>query len=371
MNALIFSVSIGNGHDQVADNLKNAIMAIDSNNKVKIINILKFISPILDKVILESYLNILRFYPKAWGKIYEKTNTSDPAIDINDVTNRLLTGKLRNTIYNFFPDVILCTHSFPASIIANLKNKNKINYPIITIITDYNIHSSWINEGTDYYVIPHESLAYNMEEYSIPKEKILAFGIPIKEAFSYELNKHEIIEKLNLFNKRTILVMGGGLGLGEINSIVKELDSKFDNIQIIAVAGKNTRLENKLKKYKSKNKLIVFGFVSNMNELLEVSDCVISKPGGVSTAEILAKKKPLIIFAPLPGQESENTEFLLNFGVAVTTPEVKKIPLMIKQIFNFDARLQSIKDLSNLLQKPYSAIDTANFLYKNFNSNKE
>lgn len=366
MNILIFSVSIGNGHDQVAHTIRNGFLMDNPNNKVKIINTISLISPLLDKVILDSYLNILKFYPKAWGKIYEKTNKLDPIIDINDITNKITSNRFKKPTLNFEPDIIFCTHSFPASIITNLKEKKIINCPLITIITDFNIHSTYINDYTDFYVIHHESLLYNMEAYGVQKEKVLPFGIPIKMDFSMQLSGEQILNSLGLQNKRTILVMGGGLGLGAINGIVNELDKKLENIQIIAIAGRNEKLEAKLKNLHTVNDLRVYGFINNVHELMEISDCVISKPGGVTCAEILAKQKPLIIFSPLPGQESDNAEFLLNYGVAVTASGITKIPPLVNQMLNFEVKIKSMKKISSYLKKPNATLDLISFVTKTF-----
>ncbi|MDF2840042.1 MAG: Monogalactosyldiacylglycerol synthase [Clostridia bacterium] len=367
MNILIFSVSIGNGHDQVAHTLSNEFMRCDSKNKVKIINTIKFISPILDKVILDSYLNILKFYPRAWGKLYEKTNKLDPIIDINDITNRLMTSKLHKSINSFVPDAIICTHSFPSSIISNLKQKKIPETPLITVITDYNIHTSYVNDHTDYYVIPHENLSYVMEHYGVSRNKILPFGIPIRREFEQHVSLTDVQQKYQLDQKKTVLVMGGGLGLGEIYNIVLELDNNLEDAQIIAIAGRNNRLEQKLKSMATKNKLVVLGFVSNIHELMEAADCIVTKPGGVTTAEVLCKQKPLVIFSPLPGQEYENAEFLLNSGVAVATSDVKKIPILINQMLNFDIRMKSIKEITGYLKKPNAAAETVQFILDKYN----
>ncbi|MEA4849345.1 MAG: glycosyltransferase [Clostridiaceae bacterium] len=371
MNVLIFSVSIGNGHDQVAHTLRNEIIHQDNTSRVKIINTISYISPILDKVILDSYLNILKFYPKAWGKIYETTNKLDPIIDVNDIANRLMSSKFRKTTVNFDPDIIICTHSFPAAIISSLKQKKRISSPLVTIITDFNIHSSYINDYTDYYVIPHEYLTYVMESFGVEKEKVLPFGIPIRKEFSESYKREELLAKLGFEDKKSILVMGGGLGLGSINNIVKTIDSYMEDIQIIAIAGRNNRLEAKLKDLSTKNKLAVYGFVNNIYEIMDLSDCIITKPGGVSVSEVLSREKPLVVFSPLPGQEHENVEFLLNSGAAVTVSDVEKIPVLINQIFGSKIRMKCFKELSGLLKKPHSTYDTVRFLMEKYGRSKQ
>jgi len=315
-------------------------------------------------------MNILKFYPKAWGKLYEKTNRLDPIIDVNDIANRLMTSKLRKTTVNFDPDIIICTHSFPAAIISSLKQKKRIDCPLITIVTDFNIHSSYINDKTDYYVIPHEDLTYVMENFGVSEEKVLPLGIPIKREFAEVHTREELLGKLGFENKKSILVMGGGLGLGEINNIVKAIDNYMNDIQIIAIAGRNNRLESKLKSLSTKNKLVVYGFVNNIHELMELSDCIITKPGGVSAAEILSREKPLVIFSPLPGQEYENAEFLLNSGASVATSDVRKIPVLIDQIFSSEIRMKCFREMAGILKKPHSTYNIVHFLEDKYGSDK-
>ena len=370
MNVLIFSVSIGNGHDQVAHTMRNEFIRQNNSSRVKIINTISYISPILDKVILDGYMNILKFYPKAWGKLYEKTNRLDPIIDVNDIANRLMTSKLRKTTVNFDPDIIICTHSFPSAINSSLKQKKRIDCPLITIVTDFNIHSSYINDKTDYYVIPHEDLTYVMENFGVSEEKVLPLGIPIKREFAEVHTREELLGKLGFENKKSILVMGGGLGLGEINNIVKAIDNYMNDIQIIAIAGRNNRLESKLKSLSTKNKLVVYGFVNNIHELMELSDCIITKPGGVSAAEILSREKPLVIFSPLPGQEYENAEFLLNSGASVATSDVRKIPVLIDQIFSSEIRMKCFREMAGILKKPHSTYNIVHFLEDKYGSDK-
>ena len=201
-----------------------------------------------------------------------------------------------------------------------------------------------------------------MEDYGVNKEKILPFGIPIRKDFGEVLDREELLSKLGFENKKIILVMGGGLGLGKIYNIVKAIDGYMENVQIIAIAGRNDRLESTLKNLSTRNRLYVYGFVNNMHELMEMSDCIITKPGGVSTSEILSKEKPLVIFSPLPGQEYENVEFLLNSGAAVTTSDVKKIPILIDQMFSSEVRMKCRKQLVGLLKKPHSAYNIVQFL---------
>ena len=367
MNILIFSVSIGNGHDQVAHTISQEFLDKIPNCRVKVKNTLKLLNPFLDKVLLESYLNIIRFYPKAWGALYDRSNIKDSLIDINDISNTLFKGKLKKEINEFNPSVIICTHAFPSAIMANLKSKGKLNIPIVTVVTDFNVHISYLNEYVDFFVLASEYLSDDLIEFGIKPEKILPFGIPIRKEFSDKLDKDEIRKRLKLSDKKTLLIMGGGLGLGQISKAVTKTDAILDDIQIIAIAGKNPKLEKKLRDLKLKNDFKVYGFVRNIYELMEISDCVITKPGGITSAEILAKKKPLIIFSPLPGHEFENTEFLMNSGTALTTDNISRIPILVKQLFKSKNRLHCIEKMAEEMAKPNATVELVDYLIKLYN----
>jgi len=367
MNVLIFSVSIGNGHDQVAHTLSQEFLQKVPSCRVKVKNTLKLLNPLLDKVLLESYMNIIRFYPKAWGALYDRSNSKESLIDINDISSTLFKGRLKKEIDEFKPSVIICTHPFPSAIMANLKSKGKITTPIVTIVTDYNVHISYLNENVDHFVIASEYLSNELIEFGIAPTRILPFGIPIRKEFSMKCDGDEIRQRLKLSSKKTILVMGGGLGLGEISKVVTKTDAMLEDIQIIAVAGKNPKLEKKLRALKLKNDFKVYGFASNIHELMEISDCVISKPGGITSAEILAKKKPLIIFSPLPGQEFENTEFLMNSGTALNTDNLNRIPILVKQLFTSKKRLNCIQEMAEEVARPNAANEVVDYLVKLYN----
>ncbi len=354
MNILLFSVSIGHGHDQVAHTISQEFLSSVPNCRVKVKNTLKMLNPILDKVLLESYMNIIKFYPKAWGALYDRTNTKESFIDINDISSTLFKGKLKKEIESFKPSVIICTHPFPTAIMASLKSKNKIDIPIVSVITDFNVHISYLNDFVDHYIIASENLKYDLIEYGIKEDRILPLGIPIRSIFNLPIDRQEVCDRLGLINKRTILVMGGGLGLGQISKVVLKMDEILENIQIIAVAGRNAKLEKTLKNLNLKNDFKVYGFVNNIHELMEISDCIISKPGGVTSAEILAKQKPLIIFSPLPGHEFENTEFLMNSGTALSTENIDKIPHLVKQLLNSEKRVLCIKEMAIEIAKPFA-----------------
>lgn len=353
MKALIFSVSIGAGHDSVANSIGQTIYKQAPESEVLIVDTFKYINSVLNKVVVESYMETIRFTPKVWGYLYDQAEDGERLIDLGQILSKLLSPKLDQLLKSFNPDILICSHAFPAGMLATLKKKKKIP-PIVTVITDYTVHSFWIHPEIDGFYIPSADLAYPLLQAGISSDRIKPMGIPIREQFEEKISQKQVRENLGLKDETTVLVMGGGLGLGKIEEIVKLL-LENSNFQIITITGKNERLKENLEKLGYNHRLMVLGFVDNIAEVMTASDMIISKPGGVTTAEILAVGIPLIIFAPLPGQEDRNTDYLLNKGVAIKIRKIEHIIPEILSLSHNKLKLRQIQEMAKLIGKPYAS----------------
>jgi hypothetical protein len=152
MNVLFLAVSAGGGHLKASEVIKNYIQSNCSNSQTYIVDVYKYVSPIIDKLVIGSYLKTLKNSPKLWGKIYELAEKGDNVGDLSNTLNKIFSFKIKRLVKSFKPDVIVCTHPFPLQMACNLKKNGKIDIPIINIITDYATHSLWINEYVDAYI---------------------------------------------------------------------------------------------------------------------------------------------------------------------------------------------------------------------------
>ena len=164
--------------------------------------------------------------------------------------------------------------------------------------------------------------------YGISKEKITITGIPIMPHFfkSYSDEELNILKnKWNVNNNLTkILLMAGGAGVGNLDIIAKTILEKNNKVQLIALAGKNEETYNNLLKAQEiyHNKLISLKFTNEVHELMQISDLVLTKPGGLSTSECIAMKKVMLLVNPIPGQEEHNAEYLESLGIAKLSSNV-------------------------------------------------
>lgn len=324
MKILILNVAIGNGHLQTSKTIRHYCEQLDKEMDIVEVDYLKLVNPFVDKVVVKSYLRTLKIAPKLYGELYEGSK-KDYLKNTVGIINKVGKQKMLELLAEVNPDCIVCTHPFPLETIARIKRKRGLTIPSIGVITDYGIHPKWIYEETDAYVVPNKDFISFMKSQNVESDKIYPYGIPIMEDFFCENNEKEI-ELRNEYGicqtKPTILLMGGGLGLGNIKETVSDILKKNLDLQLVVCCGNNSKLLIDLKKMSSKydgnTKLIVIGYSSEINVWMSISDVLITKPGGITMTEAMHKKLPMIIMSPIPGQELENEEYLVNSGLALT-----------------------------------------------------
>ncbi|HDM08771.1 MAG TPA: glycosyltransferase [Candidatus Omnitrophica bacterium] len=335
---LLFYITHHSGHHKAAISIQRAINIVNPHSHIQCIDAFNYTNPVMNRIAHKTYMQVIRRRPEVWEYLYDNPNIVLKTQRLKALIHKYNSRKLINLIKDVSPHVIICTQAFPCGMVADLKKYQGLQIPLIGVVTDYVTHSFWFYDTVDMYVVPDESSRDKMINNGISEDRIKILGIPVKPEFNDFLEKTQIIRKLNLDSTiPTILVMGGGRGLGNIKQIVHLLYKIDIPFQMIVLAGVNKSLFNylkrKQKKWSKRKKILVYGYVDNVHELMTVSDILISKPGGITTAEALAKGLPMVIFNPLPGQERSNTEFLLKIGAAIKCEHLSDLPILIKDLF--------------------------------------
>lgn len=316
MKVLILSVTAGQGHHNCGAALRDTLISMGA--ECLMIDTLDQINSILKGSVEHGYLALIEYLPKAYGAGYrlaEKRNKSSSNHSPIQVTNKLLAKKIEDFILDYDPDAIVCTHSFPAQFITKIKGLRAKTYGIIT---DFTVHPFWDESNLDYYVTPSERLGYQLSKKGIPQDKMLPFGIPINIKFNKKLDKSEARKILGIEDKPTIFFISGSMGFGNMPRQIKTLKTLDMDFQVIAVSGRNEKMKKRIDNIAAKfpKKIYSYGFVDNIDVIMDASDFMVTKPGGLTVSEGLAKGLPLILVNPIPGQENRNVEFLLNNGLA-------------------------------------------------------
>lgn len=358
-------ISDVSGHRHAAIAIEKAIKVLDPHVEVLGINAFNYTNPISEKIINRLYMSVIKSAPQIWNYLYDNPKVVKRLESIKKTIHKFNSPKLKNLFDEFKPDVVACTQAFPCGMCADYKAAYKSDMPLVAVLTDYVPHSYWLYDEVDYYITPAEDVSARLAKKGIPAGKIKALGIPFEPKFNQRVDKKRIMHRLKLDPRlRTILIMGGGQGLGPIKTIIRTLEKVVDDIQEIIVCGTNKKLYNSLKRKirKYKKKILLYGFVENIEELMSVSDLIISKPGGVTTAEVLSKNLPMIIVKPIPGQEENNTAYLTQKGAAIKVENPRRINRVVEGLLADADQLRHISEAQRRVSKPNASLDIAKLL---------
>ena len=364
MNVLYLSISMGAGHWKAAEALQEYVEQRYPNSKSLVVDTFKYINPIVHKIIVDGYLGIIRSIPSAYGVLYRMSERMDNINKLSNALSKVFSYKLLKLIKDFNPSIIVCTHPFPLQIVSCLKKEKKINIPSIAILTDYVNHPFWFLDNIESYIVAHEQIKQDMVNTGIPENRIYTFGIPVSKTFLKKSPKEKLLEKYGLENKFTALIMGGSLGFGDIEKVfLGFLESKKD-IQLIVVTGKNKKLRYKLQSHISKynKKVLLAGYTDEVNNLMDIADLIVTKPGGMTISEALVKELPIFIMSPIPGQEERNSFFLTSNGAAEKIYTEKDVQELINTVLNNPNKLINMKEKSKKLSNPNSGYEIVNLM---------
>lgn len=355
---LFISAPIGSGHIRAAEAISKAVTSVRPDITTHLANIFDFFSQFWGKALLNTYLKVLGVFPRAYGTMYGWGNTSKLALLGRQVISRFLANRMYRYIQEYQPALIVCTHATPAGLVAYLLKQKKINIPTIAVVTDFVVHRLWIYDEIDYYFVASEELRNVLEQYHVSKTRSCALGIPIDSVFAQPYNKQEIMTRLDVdTDVRTVLIMGGGAGVLPMGEIIMSLNRINTSLQVIAVTGNNQKLFQQLQELQTHvtYKLKLLAFVNNIHELMAISDVLISKPGGMTSAEALSMGLPMIIYRPIPGQEEGNTKFLLEKNVALRADSVDDLVILLNDLIeNKSGNLDKMVDNTRSLGRTYA-----------------
>jgi processive 1,2-diacylglycerol beta-glucosyltransferase len=341
--------------------LDEAWRALRPRDTVERVDLQKFFSPLHRKVYTQGYVKMVEHAPELWGMVFKTT-------DNPKLVRRL--AKLRKTfppnstmkfiryIKQFNPDIVFCTHYLPVEILGKAREKMDGNPPLaVCVVTDFEAHALWMGEAVDFYCVAAEETRARLIARGAKPENVIATGIPIAGKFSSRPDAIAVRKRYGLRDDlTTLLVLGGGFGMGPVAEILCELDKIEQPFQTLVVAGKNEELRRKLAIHDRRHPTHVLGFVTNMHEMMAVADMIITKPGGLTSSEALALGKPMFILNPIPGQEAANSDFLLERGAAAKVNRVEDLPYRLGQLLG-SKKLVEMGQSAATLGRPSAALD--------------
>ncbi|MDP2942788.1 MAG: glycosyltransferase [Candidatus Omnitrophota bacterium] len=365
MKIFIVHAPAGAGHKKAAEAIKDAFDRAKTNHDVRVINSLDYTNALFSRSYPWGYNFLVSKAPLLWSFFFYLTDFKLFQFFMRPV--RRLTNFINCVgFYRFIirerPDCVISTHFLSTDIVSNLKALKLYEGKHITCVTDYGVHAFWIAKHVDNYVVASEYSKKELIAKGIVAENIRILGIPVQHKFTEKMEREAAIRKLGLkeglFN---ILIIGGGLGVGPIPALVKVISGCACPFQLVVVCGNNKELVDELQGLAAGAKMPVkvYGFVENVNEFMDASDVMISKPGGLSLSEALVKGLPVLVSSYIAGHEEKNLRFLEKNNVGIGLKRVEEAPQRLQTLYASKDLLNSMKERAKQLGKPSAADDIA------------
>ncbi|MBB3108582.1 processive 1,2-diacylglycerol beta-glucosyltransferase [Paenibacillus phyllosphaerae] len=337
---LLLSEGFGSGHTQAAYALAFGLRELDPGIQTRVIELGKFLNPVLGPMIVNAYRKTVVKQPKLVGIVYRRQYKKS----LNRLTqlalHRIFYTHTSQVINQLKPDLIVCTHPVPNAVVSRLKRLG-LDVPLYTLITDYDAHGTWTSTEVTKYLVSTPLVMQKLIDRGIPRQRIEVTGIPVHPNFWHTYDKAEIHSQFGLKDMPTVLIMGGGWGILNSDDLLAHMTEYRDRVQLIYCVGNNEEARDRLladPRFQHPN-VKVLGFTREVSKLMDVSDLLVTKPGGMTCTEGLSKGIPMLFYEPIPGQEEENCEYFVNNG--------------------FGEMLEStdtIEKWFHLIQEPYAAV---------------
>jgi len=361
MKVLILYVSTNSGHQRAAIAVEKALRRIDREIEIVCFNYLGYVSPLWEKTVTYLYFSWIKIFPGIWNRLYDHAGVSKRISPFSRWINNHQSKRFNRFLEWFRPDVVVCTQAFPCGVVASFKRKTPDSFKLMAVATDYIAHIYWVYDEVDIYMVATEKARMDLIDKGVDAKKIKILGIPIDLVFAQQNKRSQIALNLGISpEKTTVLIMGGGQGYGPLEDIAMEILNLNLEIQILIITGTNEFLQKRLiSAFGNIPGVKIFGFVGNVSEIMDVCDVVITKPGGLTTAEAMAKGLPMILTLPIPGQEEKNREFFISGRMAFAGDSPKDTAGVLKRFLLETEILEEYKRNISRHARPSASLEIA------------
>ena len=357
----MLSVSAGAGHVRAAQALCAQAQQSHPHLQLTHLDVMSVVPDAFRKLYSESYIKLVAKAPALWAYLYQRTDRrkrSSRTDQLRRGIEKLNTRQLQRHIDAIAPDAILCTHFLPAELLSRRIRQQQPCPPVWVQVTDFDVHGLWLHEHMHGYFVATDEVAARLIDKGIPAAQVAVSGIPIMPAFTAALDRQAARAELGLDPAlTTVLMMSGGAGVGDLAALTERLLNAVSNVQVIALAGRNQALLEQLTALAARFPLRLrpMGFTDTVERLMAAADVAVTKPGGLTTAECLAMHLPMIVVAPIPGQEERNADFLLESGTAFKAVDAAALEFKVRRLLQEPALLQGMRERMRAVARPLAA----------------
>jgi len=355
---LIVSASTGTGHLRAAEAVHAELRAREPGLGVEQVDLLDLAPRWVRAAYGNGYELIATKTPRLWRQIYRRTDLPTPELARwGPAIHRVMFGAFRRLLLSRRWSVCLCTHFLPGQLAAGTNGSP----PFAMVITDRTLHHFWAQPRVGRYFVAADDIAAELR-CRLPNARIDATGIPISPRFAERPARDEARRALGLDTDRSVVVvMGGGLGLGVDVSAEASLAASIPGLQVVALCGRNAEARSRLEMHPAvaTGRFHVIEHVPDVERYMAAADVVVTKPGGLSTSEVLAVGVPMILTRAIPGQEEGNTRVLVRQGAAIEAPVGRDVTAALERVFGNADLFRAMQVAADRLGRPRASGDIA------------
>lgn len=360
----------GSGHRMAAVAIQEALREKQGVESARLVGGLQTASPALRELSRFFYANMLRYGQPVWQWMYNQEKLWGSTLK-KPVGQRLSRRLIDSLLADEKPEVVVATHAYCLSALAAAKQQMGQTFHLVSVPTDFHANHFWVHPEIDTYIVAHEQVAERLQcLYGVNPEQIRVHGIPVRRAFAAAayVKKAYWKQKLGLSpDLFTVLVAGGEGGYGRMDEVVSALMKSEEALQVVVITGRNEALRKRLEAEWTRtvppHPLAIRGYEPELWSWLGAADVYVTKPGGISCAEALAMRTPLILYQPLPGQERHNAAFLLRHEAAVLAERPQSITEAVQQMKK-RSEWEKVVERMEALRRPASSEQTAEYLLR-------
>jgi processive 1,2-diacylglycerol beta-glucosyltransferase len=402
---LVLSSAIGSGHMRASAALALGVASVDPSKTCSIVDFPHEVSPAVEDLIRRTYLESLKLMPDVYGKLYRMSETRatqhGPPSRTSELYERLQqfsemfaarqegthpgsesqreprSGRRDNVAMRTLDRLIqetgaktlVAPHFYGASALGRYKDQHPDAFAAV-VLTDYVPHPLGVPDNLDLYIVADDAAAATVERVGVPEERIHPTGIPIDPAFEESADASGARKDVlglpedGEDDLPVVIVMGGGLGGGHLESVVTSLLEASAAMHLVVLCGSNERNRERLRNVAAtRGRTAIFlSFTDRVRDLMAASDVLVTKPGGMSCTESLASGLPQVLFNPIPGQEEDNAAAMVRYGAGVMVDRTEDIMGQTLKILTSENHRRRMQASARAAHRPHSAHAAAELL---------
>jgi processive 1,2-diacylglycerol beta-glucosyltransferase len=361
---LVLSASVGSGHTRAAQAVEAALKDRAPKAEVVHVDVLGLTNAAFRRIYRSGYFKLIDLAPHVIGYLYERTDRSGGEMGdrLRRAVQRLNLSAMEDLLEDAPWDLVVHTHFLSAEIAASMKDKGLLEAPHAIVVTDYDAHRIWVQQPCELYVTATEEAASSLKRHGVPPSRIQVTGIPIDPIFTQKRRREACLKAHGLSGDRpVVLQLAGGAGIGPLEEVYRGLLAVETPIEVVAVTGRNAEARTKLENVAvpERHRAHVIGFTDKMHELMAAADLIVTKPGGLTVSEALASGSPIVVIQPIPGQESRNSDYLLENGAGIKVHALDTLTRKVGELLASPTRLAALRRNAKKLGRPNAAFDAA------------